>query len=314
MSASATTAAQSKPTIKSMKVNSKLEENVAEYIPFSAEILAKHPSATLTAALNVLNCFTADMFLILVHIIAEKYGHNVDDVIATIKYDERWEQARSHPLVKSMTYFNQEDIDKEMGTIPISRKAKSDVSAEDLHDAEVAPKKAKAAASEVGGAPAPKKSSKKKAAAATVAEEAVSEVVKEAVEAPAPATAPKKSSKKKAAVEAPAATEAEVVEAPAPATAPKKSSKKKEAVEAPAAATEAVEAPATTAKKSSKKKAAATPAEGEAEPAPVPKVDEVVEELITNVSAMNLAAEAPPTKSKKVVNKKPSASKSAAAE
>ncbi len=296
-----------------MKVNSKLEENVAEYIPFSAEILAKHPSATLTAALNVLNCFTADMFLILVHIIAEKYGHNVDDVIATIKYDERWEQARSHPLVKSMTYFNQEDIDKEMGTIPISRKVKSDVSAEDLHDAEVAPKKAKAAASEAAEAPAPKKSSKKKASAATAAaEEVVSEVVKEAVEAPAPVTAPKKSSKKVAEAPAPAT---EAVEPPAPV---KKSSKKKAAVaeaeaeaEAPAPATEAVEppAPVTAPKKSSKKKAAA-----EAEPAPVPKVDEVVEELITNVSAMNLAAEAPPTKSKKVVNKKPSASKSAAAE
>jgi hypothetical protein len=304
---SATAAAQSKPTIKSMKVNSKLEENVAEYIPFSAEILAKHPSATLTAALNVLNCFTADMFLILVHIIAEKYDHNVDDVIATIKYDERWEQARSHPLVKSMTYFNQEDIDKEMGTIPISRKVKSDVSAEDLHDAEVAPKKAKAAASEAGEAPAPKKSSKKKAAAAEVEEAAP---VAEIVETPVP----KKASKKKA------AAVAEVEEAAAPAeeavphtpVTPKKVSKKKvaaEAEETPAAA-EPPPAP----KKASKKKAAAAPAEAEAEPAPAPKVDEVVEELITNVSAMNLAAEAPPTKSKKVVNKKPSASKSAAAE
>ncbi len=280
--------------IKSVKANPDLVENVADYIPFSQEVLRKFPSATLTAALNVLNCYTADMFLIVLQIMSDKYGHNIDDVLATIKSDERWEHARTHPLVKSMTYFTDEDIDKSMGTA-LSRKTVAEISTEELHD-EVKPAKRskKAAAEPVAAAeaeaadavaPAPAKKSSKKAKAIEPEEAA------EAEEAP-PVT-PKKSSKKAKAAEP---EEAAAEEVPPPA--PKKSSKKAKTVEEEVAE----EAPPAPAKKSSKK----TKTVEAAAPA-VPVVDDEVEALVTNVSAMSIEA-AP--KVKKVVNKKP---KSAAA-
>ncbi len=286
--------------IQSVKANPDLVENVADYIPFSQEVLRKFPSATLTAALNVLNCYTADMFLIVLQIMSDKYGHNIDDVLATIKADERWEHAKAHPLVKSMTYFTDEDIDKSMGTA-LSRKTVAEIPTEELHD-EVKPAK------------------RSKKAAATVEEAADAEAADAVPPAPA-----KKSSKKAKAVEvAPAEEAAPAEEPPAPA---KKSSKKVKEIVEEAASAAADEASPVTPKKSSKKTKAAEPEEAAAEvppPAPkksskkaktaeaaapaVPVVDDEVEALVTNVSAMSIEA-AP--KVKKVINKKP---KSAAAE
>ena len=284
------TAAAAKPVPrKSVKVTTALEGNLTGYKPYCVEFLRKHPSSILKAALHAINCHTADMFLIMVDILADKYGHNVDEMVSCIKVDERWLNALEHPLVKSMSYFDQEDLENVTGANEAAiaeaartsgAKAPSSTPITELEAGEpaVKPKKSRkaavAAAEEVVEVPAAA------AAAAAVEEE------------PKPA---KKSSKKKAA--AVEEVVAAVEEPPKPA---KKSSKKKAAAaEEEVVAPPTEEEPPKAAKKSSKKKAAA-------EPAPVPEVDD----LAAAVSGMNLGAEeeappAPKPTTKKVISKKP---------
>ena len=299
MSSAAAAATKSK---KSIKVTTALEGNLAGYKPYCVEFMRKHPSSILKAAIHAINCHTADMFLIMVDILADKYSHNVDEMVNCIKIDERWLNALEHPLVKSMSYFDQEDLENtvaanEAAIAEAARtpgaKAGSTTPIAELEAAEPTVK--------------PKKSRKAAAVAAVAAVEEAAPVPEE--EAPKPA---KKSSKKKAAPE----VEVEVEAAPAPAPAPapeeeapkpaKKSSKKKVAAAAePAPEPEAAPAPEEEApkpaKKSSKKKAA------EPEPAPAPEVDE----LAAAVSGMSLGAveetetAAKPKTTKKVVSKKP---------
>ncbi len=173
---------------KSIKVTTALEGNLAGYKPYCVEFLRKHPSSILKAAIHAINCHTADMFLIMVDILADKYGHNVDEMVNCIKIDERWLNALEHPLVKSMSYFDQEDLENtvaanEAAIAEAARtsgaKACSTTPIAELEAAEPTVK--------------PKKS--RKAAAVEEAEPAAAE------EAPKPA---KKSSKKKAAEPEPA--------------------------------------------------------------------------------------------------------------
>ncbi len=278
--------AAAKPSVvprKSIKVTTALEGNLHDYKPYCVEFLEKHPSSILKAALHAINCHTADMFLIMLTILSDKYGHDFDEMLQCIKLDERWLNALGHPLIKSMSYFDQEDLENVVAANEraIGVKQPASTPTEELEAAETTVKvkksrKAKPAAEEAPAAAEPvveeeppkpaKKSSKKKAAEAVVEE--VPEVVEEP---PKPA---KKSSKKKAA-------EAVVEEAATEAVAP------------------AEEAPKPAKKSSSKKKAAAA-----AEPEPE------VDELVAAVSGISLDADedsAPATKpkAKKVISKKP---------
>jgi hypothetical protein len=338
MSSAAAPAKSSVVPRKSIKVTTALEGNLHDYKPYCVEFLEKHPSSILKAALHAINCHTADMFLIMLTILSDKYGHDFDEMLQCIKVDERWLNALGHPLIKSMSYFDQEDLENVVAANEAAIAAKAGAVAgvktpppttvEELEAAEpsVKVKKSRKAAAVVAAEvevaaeeapkPAKKSSSKKKAA------EPVAEVEEVAEEAPKPAK--KSSSKKKAAEAAEVAVEVEEAaeEAPKPA---KKSSKKKAVAAEPAseaeadasanflaaleeqraraaaAAEEAVaaeESPKPAKKSASKKKAAAA-----AEPAPE------IDELVAAVSGISLDAEeeAPPAPkpTKKVISKKP---------
>ena len=272
---------------KSIKVTTALESNLADYKPYCVEFLRKHPSSALKAAIHAINCHTADMFLIMMEIISDKYGHNFDEVLQCIKLDERWINALEHPLVKSMSYFDQDELEN---VVAANERAIAGV------------KQPASTPTEELEADEPTVKVKRSRKAAPVAEEAAPAPAPAEEEAPKPA---KKSSKKKAVVE-------EVVEAaepiaeepPKPA---KKSSKKKAAVEEVVEAAEPVseEAPKP-AKKSSKKKEAAAAAAAE----DVPNPD--IEALTAAVNTISLDADedaTPATKpktAKKVISKKPS--------
>ena len=150
----------------------------------------------------------------MMEILADKYEHNFDEMLQCIKLDERWIGALEHPLVKSMSYFDQEDLENvvaanERAIAGVKQPASTPTEELEAAEPTVKVKKSRKTAAVVEEAAAAA------AAAAPLAEE----------EAPKPA---KKSSKKKAAAaeEAPAAEEAAPAaeETPKPA---KKSSKKK---------------------------------------------------------------------------------------
>lgn len=201
MSATAATAATA--ANKTLRVSSAVEGNANDYSPFAKDFLRKHPSATLAAAIHALNCHMADMFLILVSILADKYGHSVDELIGAIKADERWTEAQVHPLVKSLTYFEQADVDTSPSISTILGKTQADMPVETLHDETTAPKKSRVSAKpKAEAAPeaiaAPKKTPAKKKATASVVEAVVDAAPAPVAEEAVPAT-PKKAPTKKAA-------------------------------------------------------------------------------------------------------------------
>jgi hypothetical protein len=236
--------------IKQMKVVSNLAGNSADYSPFAREFMEKHPSAGLSAAVHAINCHTADMFLLFLSIIADKYGHSVDDLVATIKTDERWNEAQTHPLVKSLTYFEQADADAvtEASKPPLSRKTAAEVPTETLQEELKAPKKAKAA-------PKPKTKIISAVAEAAGVEESV--VAAAAADVPCMADA--------------CTTEVEVK--PAKKAPAKKATAKAAAEEAPVAAAEDA-----VSEEKPKKKAPSKKADAAAEPAAEPAAEEAVSE------------------------------------
>jgi hypothetical protein len=106
---------ESKPSHPSQQqrpitVNPALDANAEDYRPFSQQFLKAHPSAAMKAVSNVLMCHVADMFMITMDVMSRKYGHSVEEMINTIKEDAAWKDASLHPVLKSLTYFDQDEF------------------------------------------------------------------------------------------------------------------------------------------------------------------------------------------------------------
>ena len=93
-----------------MQVEPELVGNANDYKPFSREFLERNPSVILKATMDIVSCHTADAFSAVLSILCEKYGHDLDEVIETIKDHDTWKSLQTHPLVKSLTYFNEDDV------------------------------------------------------------------------------------------------------------------------------------------------------------------------------------------------------------
>lgn len=96
--------------MESIKVDTELKENAADYKPFSEGFMRAHPSPALKAVMDVVMCHVADMFTIIVDVVSRKYGHSVEDLIGSIRDDEAWKNASVHPLLKSLSYFSEDDV------------------------------------------------------------------------------------------------------------------------------------------------------------------------------------------------------------
>lgn len=93
-----------------MRVEPELVGNAEDYKPFSREFLAEHSSAVLKATMDIISCHTADAFCAILCILCEKYGLGLDDIVETIKGHDRWKTLQTHPLIKSLTYFDEDDV------------------------------------------------------------------------------------------------------------------------------------------------------------------------------------------------------------
>ncbi len=93
-----------------MRVEPELVGNAEDYKPFSQEFLRRHPSAILKATMDIVSCHTADAFSAVLSILCEKYGHDLDEVIETIKAHDTWKSLTTHPLIKSLTYFDEDAV------------------------------------------------------------------------------------------------------------------------------------------------------------------------------------------------------------
>lgn len=93
-----------------MQVEPALVGNADDYKPFSREFLERNPSVILKATMDIISCHTADAFTVILSILCEKYGHDLNDVIETIRAHDAWKGLQTHPLIKSLTYFNEDDV------------------------------------------------------------------------------------------------------------------------------------------------------------------------------------------------------------
>lgn len=93
-----------------MQVEPDLVSNAEDYKPFSREFLERNPSAVLKATMDIISCHTADAFCTILSILCNKYGLDLNEIIDTIRGHESWKALQVHPHVKSLTYFDEDDV------------------------------------------------------------------------------------------------------------------------------------------------------------------------------------------------------------
>jgi hypothetical protein len=62
------------------------------------------------ATLEIMFCHMADMFEVVVDIIAEKYGHSKEEMIATVKTHPAFETLRTHPVIDGLNYITEAEL------------------------------------------------------------------------------------------------------------------------------------------------------------------------------------------------------------
>ena len=88
----------SKPTLSS-----------ATHTPYQSRDLSTAPEAY-KATLEIMFCHMADMFEVVVGIIAEKYGHSKEEMIATVKTHPAFETLRTHPVIDGLNYITEAEM------------------------------------------------------------------------------------------------------------------------------------------------------------------------------------------------------------
>ncbi len=100
-------------TIKTVTITNEpvfvTKEGVSEsYIP--REILTHRDAYS--ASPHMLFKHVADVHLLMVEIIAEKYNLDADEIIKTVQNDQRMKELQINPTLESLTYIEKKDIEK----------------------------------------------------------------------------------------------------------------------------------------------------------------------------------------------------------
>ena len=79
-----------------------------EYTP----VEIKNPSLAMNACLHLFKSHSVDFFAIMLDIIADKYGLSKDEMVETVIQDPRIKNMSVNPVIHSLGYFEQEDLEK----------------------------------------------------------------------------------------------------------------------------------------------------------------------------------------------------------
>lgn len=79
------------------------------HTPYSSRDLSTKSEAY-KATLEIMFCHMADMFEVVVGIIAEKYGHSKEEIIATVKTHPAFETLRTHPVIDGLNYITEAEL------------------------------------------------------------------------------------------------------------------------------------------------------------------------------------------------------------
>jgi hypothetical protein len=83
--------------------------NPATHTPYSSRDMST-ASEAYKATLEIMFCHMADMFEVVVDIIAEKYGHSKEEMIATVKTHPAFETLRTHPVIDGLNYITEAEM------------------------------------------------------------------------------------------------------------------------------------------------------------------------------------------------------------
>lgn len=83
--------------------------NNGESVPYNNRNMSS-PHDAFKAVVDVLNAHSADMFHVILRVISNKYGHSFDDMLDTITSSNEYANLRTNPLLQSLSYFDQSDL------------------------------------------------------------------------------------------------------------------------------------------------------------------------------------------------------------
>lgn len=87
-----------------------VQEDVDEYHPYTSEYISTDSKVAFGAAMEVLFAHVADVFTIIIDVIAEKYKLDTHEVMTTIISHPKYSNISKHPVINSLTYFTQDDV------------------------------------------------------------------------------------------------------------------------------------------------------------------------------------------------------------
>ncbi len=104
----------SKSSIKSLTVVNEpvfvsKDGSVQEYIP--KEIVGYREAYA--ASLHLVFKHVADFHLAMLEIVAEKYGHDIDEMVSVIQSDSRYTDMCVHPVISGINIIQQSDVKNE---------------------------------------------------------------------------------------------------------------------------------------------------------------------------------------------------------
>ena len=140
------------------------------HTPYSSRDLSTKSEAY-KATLEIMFCHMADMFEVVVGIIAEKYGHSKEEMIATVKTHPAFETLRTHPVIDGLNYITEAELPvADVAAVPAAATAAvKEVSA--VLSGTSAREQGTAAATEAAAVPKKKRMIRKKTVVATSAPE-----------------------------------------------------------------------------------------------------------------------------------------------
>jgi hypothetical protein len=83
--------------------------NPATNSTYTKRDLATAPEA-FKASLEIMFCHMADMFNVVLDVLAEKYGHSKEEMLATLVAHPSYQSLPRHPVLDSLGYFGEADL------------------------------------------------------------------------------------------------------------------------------------------------------------------------------------------------------------
>ncbi len=81
------------------------DHKCADHMHYHAAAMSSSAATAYKASLELIFAHVADIHMLMLKIIADKYGHSVEDMIETVRENEDWKSIYLHPTLKTLTYF-----------------------------------------------------------------------------------------------------------------------------------------------------------------------------------------------------------------